>query len=326
MKRPAKHIVIRILVPASLFGSAVHFLPVRYHLQEVSINASFYHLIISLILLVCLFICKDVFSARYQWGLKIILGFLCLNYLLPLKPFYSYRAQSAARPPADQGKRAANVRLFYANVHEANQNYSQLRSLILAARPNIVGLLEVNEAWERGLDLAGLFKTHHYVPFADCYGLVLYSDYPVAGNIEDRIGDHFPPVIRADLQVTPGRTLSFTLLHAQPPKEDRALETNKVLFRRVLTPIRHAPGDVLVAGDFNATPYSGYYRRFIWGARLDNAMHGFGLWRSWKADSWFLRFTIDHVLYRGRLKVLSFEVLPDVGSDHLPYLVDFELE
>ena len=64
----------------------------------------------------------------------------------------------------------------------------------------------------------------------------------------------------------------------------------------------------------------------LYHGRMHNAMHGFGLMRTWNAENWWLRFTIDHVLFRGNFRVRSFEKLPPAGSDHFPLLVEFERE
>lgn len=46
--------------------------------------------------------------------------------------------------------------------------------------------------------------------------------------------------------------------------------------------------------------------------------------RTWRdpSQSW-LRWPIDHLLVRGGVGVQDFRVLPTIGSDHLPLLVDF---
>ena len=59
------------------------------------------------------------------------------------------------------------------------------------------------------------------------------------------------------------------------------------------------------------------------GAGLKSAAWGFGLRRTWRADSWFLRFSFDHILYRGSLTLCDFRVLADIGAGHLPVMAEF---
>jgi endonuclease/exonuclease/phosphatase family metal-dependent hydrolase len=76
----------------------------------------------------------------------------------------------------------------------------------------------------------------------------------------------------------------------------------------------------LVAGDFNLTVESAIYRRY-WSDCPDafsRVGRGFGWTRV------LLRFAarIDHVLACGGWKPVSARVGPDLGSDHLPLVVD----
>jgi endonuclease/exonuclease/phosphatase (EEP) superfamily protein YafD len=75
----------------------------------------------------------------------------------------------------------------------------------------------------------------------------------------------------------------------------------------------------LVLGDFNATPWSASLRMLqkeggLWRARLP-----FGSFNSWAADPWhLLGVPIDHILFRGALRVEDVGLLPWNVSDHRP--------
>ncbi|MCB0311057.1 MAG: hypothetical protein KDD42_07470, partial [Bdellovibrionales bacterium] len=109
----------------------------------------------------------------------------------------------------------------------------------------------------------------------------------------------------------------------QPPLDNSALRNNRLLLRRLATRLRLLEGNLLVVGDFNATPYSSFYENFVDWVSLENSMSGFGYWRTWNALNNFERFSIDHVLMRGDLKILDFRRKSSFGSDHFPLVVTF---
>jgi endonuclease/exonuclease/phosphatase (EEP) superfamily protein YafD len=78
-------------------------------------------------------------------------------------------------------------------------------------------------------------------------------------------------------------------------------------------------------GDFNATPWSRPYRRLHNGTGTCDTRAGYGVQASYPADSWLLRIPIDHVLASCNVGVRDRRIGPDVGSDHLPVIVDLVL-
>ncbi len=88
--------------------------------------------------------------------------------------------------------------------------------------------------------------------------------------------------------------------------------------------IRQTAGteDVVILGDFNAVGDGAIFRSAWsgWTDAFDRAGWGFG-WTKYQ-DRWGVR--IDHVLASGQLRVVRCRVGPDVGSDHLPLLVELD--
>ncbi len=79
---------------------------------------------------------------------------------------------------------------------------------------------------------------------------------------------------------------------------------------------------VVVAGDFNATPWSEAFRLLTGPADLRNSQEGFGYAGTWPATLWpVLRIPIDHLVYKGDLTVVEREVGPVLNADHRPLRV-----
>jgi endonuclease/exonuclease/phosphatase (EEP) superfamily protein YafD len=89
-------------------------------------------------------------------------------------------------------------------------------------------------------------------------------------------------------------------------------------------------------GDLNITMWSPYYRRFVSKTGLWNTRQGSGILPTWRpvkirfwrlpsALSWLLALPIDHCLVSPAIAVPQIRPGPDVGSDHLPLIVDLRL-
>jgi endonuclease/exonuclease/phosphatase (EEP) superfamily protein YafD len=79
---------------------------------------------------------------------------------------------------------------------------------------------------------------------------------------------------------------------------------------------------VLVMGDLNATPWSRPFRRLLRRSALCDSRAGFGVQASFPAASTLLRLPIDHLLASCGVGVRARRIGRDVGSDHLPVIVD----
>jgi endonuclease/exonuclease/phosphatase (EEP) superfamily protein YafD len=81
-----------------------------------------------------------------------------------------------------------------------------------------------------------------------------------------------------------------------------------------------------VIGDFNVTAWSTYFRELVDQGDFANSQHGFALWPTWHAGlPLVMRIPIDQCLHSRDLATVARQVGPDVGSDHLPLLVNLRL-
>ena len=79
---------------------------------------------------------------------------------------------------------------------------------------------------------------------------------------------------------------------------------------------------VLLAGDLNEDA-SGKAVSWLRQRGFERAIQGFDpTWR-WQTRYGPIRWQLDHVLYRGRLRVIAGQVIEAGGSDHLPVIVTF---
>jgi len=82
---------------------------------------------------------------------------------------------------------------------------------------------------------------------------------------------------------------------------------------------------LLVAGDFNITPWSSFYRQFVRDSELSDADLGQRLQASWPSILGPFGLRIDHCLHSEHWDVIATRTGPELGSDHLPVIVDLRL-
>ncbi|NLF25164.1 MAG: endonuclease/exonuclease/phosphatase family protein [Deltaproteobacteria bacterium] len=311
--------LLRVLTFGSILCSALNLLPLRFWLIELNRAFSLYYLFFHLCALLLVMLMGRIFLPRFGITSLLLAG-LSLYYAAALRPFYFAPSRVDQNTPAEEPFR---LKLLYANLLRENPHKTAFKELIAAQQADLVMLLELTPEWSKSLAMEEYYPFRHEILSAGYFGLGLYSKFPLGEKIVENLGDFTPPVIIAEVDAGRGGVFEVVLFHAWPPLSAGAWDGHFATHRRVLMHVKHSAKELIMAADFNATPFASVYRAMLGHGRLQNAMHGFGLLRTWQAQYWYLRFTIDHVLYRGNFVVDSFERLPATGSDHFPLLVQF---
>lgn len=297
--------------------SLISLLPAWYYPIEILTNSSHYLLLLNLLLFLVLITIK-----RY-WFLKVLLLGITLMLIavhcLPILPFF----QKAAVTDNQQPSREFSI--FLANVQLEQGSPELLRKQIIDLQPDIIGLLEINDAWLSNLNLFADYQYHIKYPEEDNFGLALFSKYPLSEKSAGDFGAELTKHIVAKITPDTGSALELILLHALPPVSAEAIRHNRLMFRRVATYARNSRDNLIVLGDFNATAYSDNYQKLTNWAGLKHAAAGKGLYFSWNAHSFWLKYMIDHILIKGCVESQSFQRLPAIGSDHYPLFAKLRL-
>ncbi len=212
------------------------------------------------------------------------------------------------------------VRVLFSNVLASNTSYDKVAALIAETKPDIVALVETRAPWFEKLApvLAGYQRIEHDRP--DNFGLGLYARGTVTGKVE-HIGGELPTIV-AKLALERGPTLTFVVTHPWPPvsgwAEDRQYEHLAAIAER----LDALPRPLVFAGDLNATPWTRVFRKLAGTTGLCDTRAGFGYQGSFPASSAIVRIPIDHVLVSCDVGVHDRWSGTDVGSDHLPVVVD----
>lgn len=249
---------------------------------------------------------------------------LLLNLLL-VTPGLSGAAPAG---PAD----GVRVRLLLANVHTSNRDYAAVARAIAELRPDVVALVEPNRRWFAALGpaLAG-YTAQREQDDPGNFGLGLYVRGEMSSKIE-RLGSELPNLVaRITLSSTPAVPFHLVLTHPIPPIYATTARRHRsqlaAVARRVAALRASSSAPVILAGDLNAAPWSRSFASLLQTTGLVDTRAGFGVHASFPSSSplALLRIPIDHVLVSPDLGVLDRRVERDLGSDHLPILLDLQL-
>ena len=259
-------------------------------------------------------------AARYYW---LALGFLvCLiphawavgKYPKSIVPV------AIARPHDSHTLRVTSI-----NVYVLNRQYGKVISYIDKMQPDLLVVLEAQKDWR---DFVADFRVRyrHAAPsnWDNGFGILLFSRYPIVNQkIVYPSGLDFPYLV-ATLKVG-DKDVTFIAVHPPSPRGGTLSRLRNFQLRRIAREARSAKGFVIAAGDFNLTPWSSHYRKFIGLTKLRNTM-GRTHWQpTWPAFMPAGGLPIDHIFVGKGIRVNGFERGPDVGSDHYPVTADITL-
>ena len=247
----------------------------------------------------------------------------CLTYqlavILPYTPLWSVELLGSRAPPGDRA-----LRLLIVNVMMSNRQADGLFAEIRRHAPDLVLALEVDAWWaERFEQLAEGYPHRIVHPLANTYGILLYSKLELIEPELRFLLKADIPSIRSDVRLRSNELLAFYGLHPEPPgptEADTSLPRDAELVI-VAREVAEANRTTIVAGDLNDVAWSHTSRLFRRISRLLDPRIGRGMFNSFHARYWPLRWPLDHVFVSDDFVLESIRRLPAFGSDHFPILI-----
>lgn len=244
----------------------------------------------------------------------VALVFLIPN-VIAVAPYYLHMRPVHAGPPA--------MKALLSNVYSQNTDYDEVLKFIRKTDADFVVLQEVTWNWSRRLAVLDSMYPHSiYKTREDNFGIAFLSKTkPLLSEIiiTNRIR---VPMIRAELQTPHGR-LTLIGAHPPPPLFRGYIRAREAAFDEIVAMAGTLKGPIMVLGDLNATPWSRLFRRLVTESRLRDARCGFGLLPTWPVQMPLLYIPLDHCLVSPEIRVRSMKTGPNLGSDHLPVIVEF---
>ena len=225
--------------------------------------------------------------------------------------------------PRDDGpaglKRPLRVLSF--NVLFTNTRYADTVSWVQATDPDIAFFPEVTPSWEAGLAPLKARMPHCLMQAeAHNFGFAVFSKYPIVEQSLVPSGVLGVAMVQLTLEVD-GRRLLFIGMHPPSPITATFSHGRDVALADLAKRLRWETRPVVVAGDFNATPWSHAMRPLV-KAGLRDTMWGRGFSATWQRNIPPLAIPIDQILLAGPIRVSARQTGPDLGSDHRPVVAE----
>ncbi|MGI9015382.1 MAG: endonuclease/exonuclease/phosphatase family protein [Phycisphaerales bacterium] len=262
--------------------------------------------------------------ARVRWA--IVAAIICVigpaTAIVPRLGIVSSMGSSAT------DANASTLRIYHANVLTDNTSYARALADIASHDPDIIILQETDDRWMQGV--AALRDTHPHIvaqPRGDNFGMAVYSRLAISQHTVADLGASGVPTIIFQVMFD-DRVVEIIGTHPLPPLQRPTAELRDRQLAALAEHLRNRDERArIVIGDLNVTPFSPHFKQLV--ARA-TAMHdgrlGQGLLPTWPAEyPWFMRIPIDHCLVSDELEVMHLTTGADIGSDHLPLIVDVAL-
>jgi endonuclease/exonuclease/phosphatase (EEP) superfamily protein YafD len=244
----------------------------------------------------------------------------------PILPWFLPTGTAIASSPT--------LKLLFSNVYIRNQETAPLLALVEREDPDIIALAEVSPLWDAPLALlSSEYPFQAGETATNPFGLKVLSKFPL-NELQLLEFANSRTSLAMQLEVEQ-RPLTVVVTHPVPPVRPEMLHSRNRQLANLATYLAARSHPTIVIGDFNITPWSPYYQRFIQETQLHNTRKGFGILPTWPVASsessvpnglhQLLSIPIDHCLVDPTLQVLEMHTGATVNSDHRPIVVTLAL-
>lgn len=255
---------------------------------------------------------------RYWIALAASIG--CVVSAVALFPYL----MSEPVPVAVAKTREETFRLVSFNVWFRNTDMARTAEYIEKLRPDAVVLLELTPSQAQMLvPLLPSYPHYHIEPSR--LGAAVFTRWPMisAESVSLAQGGAVAAHLTVDWRGTPVDVLGVHLNWPLGPRNSQFRNQELDSLAR-FSKAQQRP--LVVAGDFNLTPWSEYFKDALAASGLHDAARGFGLARSWPSQFAPVGIRIDHCLLSPQWRSIDTHIGPSLGSDHLPIVADLVLD
>jgi endonuclease/exonuclease/phosphatase (EEP) superfamily protein YafD len=276
----------------------------------------FQKLIIHLVLIVAWALFADKNAEGWVWMGLLAIGTVYL--IVQIWPYTFFAKKMIKKIPFEAEK---GIHLIIANVYQYNTAYAKALKLIGDRKPDLVFMVETNQAWADALKPLHADYPHRIlVPLENTYGLVLYSKLSIVKYQIHHLIDEEIPSIELDLKLRNGQIITIYAIHPTPPvpgESDTSTDRDAEILL-VGKKSKANPKPSLVIGDLNDVAWSYTTSLFLKTSGLADPRRGRGFFNTFHAKVPLFRWPLDHVFLSSHFGLSAIRVLSGIGSDHFP--------
>ena len=220
------------------------------------------------------------------------------------------------------------ISLLTCNVLMHNRHAETLIDLVHKEDPDILITLESDQWWQDQLDVLVDYPHRLACPLDNLYGMHVYSKLELVSPVVEYLVEDDKPSMNMQVKIAQSPPIQLHIAHPAPPapgENDESIERDVELLA-IARVVAGRTGPVIVAGDLNDVAWSPTTRLFREISGLKDLRVGRGLYNTFNANHWFIRWPLDHVFVSRHFRLVSMKRLPHVGSDHYPLLVELALD
>lgn len=289
----------------------------------------FPHLQLTLLTLVALSTYFIRFDIRKKSDYIFVLALLGCLIFQGLKIFpYTAFAKYEVKNSSDNVNK--EISIYIANVLQSNENVQEVIQDAERFKADITVFTETNATWIKHLKVAldGNYKYQMEKSEENTYGIILFSKFPIEDGTVKYLVEDTIPSIHTKIVLPSGDRIQLFAIHPAPPtpqhnpsSADRDAELMKVA---KLTMDSKLP--VLIVGDFNDVAWSESTELFQRMSGLLDLRKGRGLFNTYNAKNWIMRWPLDHIFTSPDFRVIDVQIGGKTGSDHFPFFTKLSFE
>ncbi len=231
-------------------------------------------------------------------------------------PIVSYMGVSTARAEAG----STQLRVVTFNTWFRNHDYAAIGRFLEQANADVIVLEELSR--DEGTRVGSFLSSYpHAYNQPLPHGVIVFARWPIVSAESLALTDGPPLAARVtlDWNGTPVTVLGVHLHWPLGPATSR--RRNAELAGIAAFAAAHE-GPLIVAGDFNVTPWSYNFRAALERSGLSDCAAGHGLAPSWPAQFPPVGIRIDHCWASRHWRSIDVRLGPSRGSDHQPLIAD----
>lgn len=255
---------------------------------------------------------------------------LCVAYqcvrMFPYTPLASEQTLDATPEAAQSDRR---LRLMMSNVLMSNREGERWLAVVRDADPDVIIAVETDGWWAETMrELEEDYPHAVEIPQDDTYGMIVRSRLPLSDVETRHLTEPEVPSLFLAARLPSGEDVRLVFLHPRPPRPDigqgsHLRDAELVKAARIIAEYTEP---VVVAGDLNDVAWSHTTSLFQDVSELLDPRVGRGLYSTFHAEHWWLRYPLDHVFHSDDFALVEMQRLPAIGGDHFPMLVELAID
>ncbi|WP_029036850.1 endonuclease/exonuclease/phosphatase family protein [Salinimicrobium xinjiangense] len=291
----------------------------------------FPHVQLTILTLVALLVYFFRFNIRSwrDYTFIIVLGACFLLQLTKIFPYTPFSKVEVNKNDAAIPQRSISI--MAANVLQKNKEYHMLINEIFLQNPDLIIFTETDRVWQeeirKGLKNYG-YEYRIEMPLDNTYGMLVFSRLElVEPQIRFLLEDSIPSM-HARVVLPSRELIRLHVIHPTPPMppHDASSTDRDAQMMMVAKMAKEEELPVIVAGDFNDVAWSESTQLFQKISGLLDPRIGRGFFNTYNADSWLMRWPLDHLFVSEEFRLVQMHVGNNIESDHFPLYARLSLE